>query len=194
MPNSYGSVSKLNEMSRSESGLLEAFHFVKTIDQREDRALAILLATQLEETLQDYLLFKMVPLNKTELRGLFNHSAPLATFSGKNEIAYAFRLIGPATYKDIDAVRAIRNAFAHTWKDMTFQTPEVAAVCASLKTPSFVSAEVAQDEPWPPAEPRRRFRATVQLIQGEMMTRVLTREDSVARELSGLSAVKLDLA
>jgi hypothetical protein len=44
---------------------------------------------------------------------LFAGTGPLATFSAITKIGFAIRLYGEDTYKDLQRIRKIRNAFAH---------------------------------------------------------------------------------
>ncbi len=63
---------------------------------------------------------------------LFGSAGPIATFSQKIKMAEAMRIIGPATRANLDRVREIRNAFAHTHRDLTFETPAVVTVCDKM--------------------------------------------------------------
>jgi len=45
---------------------------------------------------------------------LFNYPGPLSSFSGKIELAYAFRIIDEKLYKSLNKLREIRNLAAHS--------------------------------------------------------------------------------
>jgi DNA-binding MltR family transcriptional regulator len=101
-----------------------------------DRSAAIIAASALEDALEELLLATMRPeLSKDERARLFEGDAPLSTFSSKIRIAYAIGAVGRRRRNDLDYFREIRNAFAHTIKAITFETPEVAALCSLLKVP-----------------------------------------------------------
>jgi hypothetical protein len=62
---------------------------------------------------------KMVQLNKTEHKDIFEGgNAPLSTFSSKIKVGYALGCYGRKTRHDLDALREIRNQFAHTVEKM----------------------------------------------------------------------------
>jgi hypothetical protein len=44
--------------------------------------------------------------------------APLATFSAKIRLAYALSIFGSSTRDDLDTIREIRNAFAHSTRPL----------------------------------------------------------------------------
>ena len=47
-------------------------------------------------------------------------------------MAEAMRVFGPVTRHDLDTIRTIRNAFAHSHRPITFDFPPVADLCRSL--------------------------------------------------------------
>lgn len=60
--------------------------------------------------------------------------APLASLSGKTKMAFVLRLITSEEMRRIDAVRKVRNVFAHEIK-ANFDHPKVIKLCA--KEPIF---------------------------------------------------------
>ena len=79
-------------------------------------------------------------MKRDQRKRLFDERGPLGTFSAKIILAYAIKLIGPATFNDLDIIRTIRNEFAHSRKQFGFDTPELADVSAHLQTPDFPGA------------------------------------------------------
>ena len=61
--------------------------------------------------------------------GLFGERGPLSAFSNKIKIAEAMRIIGPATRANLERIRQIRNAFAHTSRNLRFDNPGIIAIC-----------------------------------------------------------------
>lgn len=51
---------------------------------------------------------------------LFEGYGPLSTLSAKIKLAYALGRIDKTTYDDLEQVRGIRNHFAHSYKDASF--------------------------------------------------------------------------
>ena len=54
------------------------------------------------------------------------------SFPQKFEIAYIFRLLDETTYKDLLAIKEIRNRFAHTSRYVNFRSEEIKTACQRL--------------------------------------------------------------
>jgi DNA-binding MltR family transcriptional regulator len=156
-----------------------------------DRTLAIVAASILEHSLRVAILAKFVPLNEEDQSKLFdgNQNGPLATFSAKIRLAFALGIIGPMTREDIDRVRIIRNAFAHSMSDIHFSSPEVVDMCnglqvQKLKTKTLggrvMSKGSAQD----------KFIATVWYISGRL--KLAVEKAANPKEFEG-SSIDLEL-
>jgi hypothetical protein len=88
---------------------------------------AVVLGVSLAEgQLKRLLLAQMrAALKKEEEDHLFGPIAPLSSFSSQIKLAYALEVIGPVTRADLDRLRELRNAFAHSRHVISFETPEV---------------------------------------------------------------------
>jgi len=58
--------------------------------------------------------------SKKQIDGLFSTYAPLATFSAKISICFAFGFIDEPTFRDLEVIRKIRNRFAHDYDSREF--------------------------------------------------------------------------
>ncbi len=58
--------------------------------------------------------------------------APLGTLSAKIVLADGLGIVSKAEREDLDTIRNIRNAFAHSMTHIAFTDAEVAALCGSL--------------------------------------------------------------
>ena len=96
-----------------------------------DGATAILLASQLERLLEHVLAHKL-NIPEAKRAALFEPEGPLPTFGGKVMLAYAIGLVDENTKREMNIIRQIRNAFAHTPNSINFSTPEIVAVCEPL--------------------------------------------------------------
>jgi DNA-binding MltR family transcriptional regulator len=72
------------------------------------------------------------PLSNTLAAKIFDGLGPLSQFSAKIEIAYIFRLLDETTYKDLLAIKEIRNRFAHTSRYVNFRSEEIKTACQRL--------------------------------------------------------------
>lgn len=97
-----------------------------------DRAFALVWSSVVEDNLRRRLLKSMRDLPSDVQDQLFEGYGPLASFSARTKLSYALSLIGPKTRANLDRIRAVRNAFAHTGTSLSFATPQVANVCRLL--------------------------------------------------------------
>jgi hypothetical protein len=110
----------LEEMSREIRGI-------------SDRSAAIVLASWVERTLEEDII-RILPRNDKEIVDkLVERDGALSTFYGKIHLGYALNLYDETTRDNLDCLRRIRNAFAHTAIQIGFGTPEVISEVGKLK-------------------------------------------------------------
>jgi hypothetical protein len=80
----------------------------------------------------------MIKLKPNQREGLFESTGALATFSSKIRIGYALDIFGPETYQNLDYIRHVRNAFAHTKISVSFETAAIKNICELLIMPRSV--------------------------------------------------------
>ncbi len=96
-----------------------------------DRGAAIVAGSYLEHALLAYIRFSVAD-RLDVLDELFRPMGPLSSFASMVSVAYAFGLIDRTTYIDLDAVRKIRNHFAHEPYDTSFDDDLVHDVSQKL--------------------------------------------------------------
>jgi hypothetical protein len=116
----------LRALSKKMPPTSEVASIIDALKQDSDRTAAIVAASLLESTLEKMLISRFHVRNKDFLSRLFNNRGPAADFNSKILIAQAFGVISPTAADEFQAVRHIRNAFAHARVEVTFETPEVA--------------------------------------------------------------------
>jgi hypothetical protein len=87
---------------------------------RHDREAAIKAASLVERSLEDAIKARIIRLKPSEQKALFEGSGALSTFSAKIWIGYATGLFGPKAKHDLESIKDIRNAFAHTPHHLSF--------------------------------------------------------------------------
>jgi hypothetical protein len=86
-----------------------------------DRVAAVCCLAFLDDSLGAALAARFVRLGREwEDRIFGGANGPLSTFSAKIRLGYALAILGPATYKDLDIMRSVRNDFAHTAGPISF--------------------------------------------------------------------------
>jgi len=107
----------------------------------------------------------MVTLEHEDENKLFlSPNAPLSSTYTKTQVAWSFGLISRPVRDRIDTLRSIRNAFAHSSKSISFDTPIIAKDCKKLPKTDF-------NAPWIGAvsEYRRRYVAEVLALLLELI-------------------------
>jgi hypothetical protein len=138
------------------------------VASESDHTTVILGAALVETALKMAVRARMYPnLTKADETMLFEGDAPLATFSSKIRIAFAFEVIDEKMKSELNKLRDIRNAFAHSNSFLSFEIEEVRAVCANLTMPEYDTGAPwhidGDNVLWSPVEPRDRFLVSVRL-------------------------------
>jgi hypothetical protein len=107
--------------------------------EKNDRGAAILLATNVENALQTALLSR---LKMQRTPALFGANSTLGPFSNKIQMAYAMDIFGDQTKHNLDIIRIVRNAFAHSKIPIRFDTPQVREACSYLVVPKLIPPAV----------------------------------------------------
>ncbi len=107
------------------------------LERESDRALVVIMAAVLEDALTLKLAQKMRPFTggkkgENDFDRMFSNNGPLATFSGKIAMAYRLDIIDEQTRGELDDIREMRNACAHSFFPISFDLPELARVCHRL--------------------------------------------------------------
>jgi len=94
-------------------------------------ATAAILDVQLERALKR----GMQPLSKGLYERLFDSFRPLSTFSSKIIMAYALGIVSVEIFEELEKIRRIRNAFAHSSEILNFSSPQIIPIFRSLRIP-----------------------------------------------------------
>ena len=96
-----------------------------------DRGCVLVAAAFVEEGLE--LLLRSRMLTNPKVGTLFSGPmAPLGSFSAKIEIAQALHLLLREEYEDLNAIRALRNHFAHSYVKATFRDDKAVETVKNL--------------------------------------------------------------
>jgi hypothetical protein len=99
----------------------------------DDRTTAILVATLVEKSLIGPAAQALRIVSQEEIKKHFWASEALfPDFGAKIKIVRLLGLIGPKTTANLEVIRLVRNAFAHSMADIYFTTHEVETACAQL--------------------------------------------------------------
>jgi hypothetical protein len=179
MASERGHLKKLKDYARGRS-ISDLFALENELSYgTSDRAMAVLMAATLEDTLRDWILSHLrQDLDPDDLNRLFGAEGALGTFSSKTMVAYALTIIGPVTQHDLNLIRNVRNQFAHSRRPLKFGIKEVADVCDHLRFPdlpgvstpqSYLDSAPNRAEAADPKNPRTRYYMTCHNIAYRMV-------------------------
>jgi Mannitol repressor len=150
--------SALKKLLRAKPTTVDIARATKEIETESARSAAVLGSALLEDVMRLVILTRMPDLGEPEQDVLFFGSGPLSTFSARIQVAYALGLIGKKARHDLNTIREIRNALAHTSTELNFETPEVATLCKGLHSlKAYPHGEI-------PTHAQRMFAAVVQIL------------------------------
>lgn len=101
-----------------------------------DLVTAIVHAIEVEYLLEQLIITKLKRNDEATIEILCKDNGPLATFFSKIGLGYAMGLYDERLMEYLNAIRKIRNAFAHSRKDVSFGNSLIRAEMASLKLPA----------------------------------------------------------
>lgn len=87
---------------------------VRSIEKLAEPGIAIFLAARLDELLTQLLQKHLPHLTRQDHKMLFGVASPLHNFAVKIALAHAIGIISVELRTDLDGMRNIRNAFAHS--------------------------------------------------------------------------------
>jgi hypothetical protein len=88
--------------------------------------------------------------------------APLSSFHAKIVIGHALGIYGEVTRDDLRRMKLIRNAFAHSPRAVTFETPEIREKCLALSYVNVIRTKTCGSPP--DTDPRTKFLSTARLL------------------------------
>ncbi|KJC36729.1 hypothetical protein UB31_35715 [Bradyrhizobium sp. LTSP849] len=163
-------VSKLRDLTTKAASAdhQEAFD-EQTADDADDRSFCLLLSAMLENSLDQANDHWIGEQTEDVRKALYDQDGLLATFARKITFVTVIGIAGPVARENLRLLRHVRNAFAHAKLPITFDTPEVATVCADLVRINIFDPPEEPDQ-MPGLTPRKRF----QVVTNETMMRLLS--------------------
>jgi DNA-binding MltR family transcriptional regulator len=139
--NAKGDVSGPDKIAYAEEVFGQVNRLMELANKQHDRALALTVASFAEECLGRLLrtFFRDVKAAEDLLEG-FN--APLGTFAARAKVCHAMGLLSDIQFKDLELIRKIRNEFAHTWDECSFDDEKIKGWVNSLSPP-----RISRDSP-----------------------------------------------
>lgn len=119
------------------SRLKEFMDFRISLINESDRGSVLMAAAFIEDKLSCLLKSYFID-NERVCNQLLNGNGALATFSSKIDLTFLLGLIPENIFNDLHILRKIRNDFAHTASQISFETPSIQDRTKALSTLSKV--------------------------------------------------------
>jgi DNA-binding MltR family transcriptional regulator len=100
-------------------------------------ALAILGQVLLEHELDQSLRLRLPRRDDKTWASMLDERGPLSTFSRKISVAHALKIIDDGVKANMDIIRVVRNAFAHSRRLIDFNHPLVVAELNKIVVPNY---------------------------------------------------------
>lgn len=144
-----GSIRTLRESYRAILKLPEPSDYITEVVGESDRASVVLASAMLDDMLK-YSIATSLKLGLTEKQAqhVFRNEGPLGSFSSRIEIGCLFGVIEDATYQQLNIIREMRNACAHSKHKVSFADPVLRNVAVRLFEPlGFTPLSFAEKQP-----------------------------------------------
>ena len=148
--------------------VLNVLNLLEPVDMLfADHTIALIGASVVEKALEIAILAYLIPVTEDERKRMFSYDyqGPLADLAARIKIGYALGIFGRKTRSDLEHVRAVRNAFAHSIRLIGFNTPEVAEICNLFHTPETTTILTGVADP---RTPRGRYIETTVTLAGRL--------------------------
>jgi DNA-binding MltR family transcriptional regulator len=137
---------------------LEEFTNLRSeLTKESDRGMSLYATAYIDKKLELLLKKKLIGSNN-HLKEIFSFNGPVGTFSSKIKLAYSIGLIDKVIMSDINILRQIRNEFAHSEKNISFETDSIKKLCNKLQTKSSDDMK----------SPRKIFLSVTSGVSGEI--------------------------
>jgi len=114
----------------------ELVKIITNLKAMPDRGVALVGSGIVERSLEYAIAQKMRKMGKKRYNAIFQ--GPLRGFSQKIQVGYGLSVFVHKGAKELEKIRKIRNAFAHTVHDINFTTPRIKSHCDLLESANDV--------------------------------------------------------
>jgi hypothetical protein len=140
-----GAVKALRAYHKERLSEIDFDDLLLRLHKETDRAKIILLSTILEDLLEYHIASCIkVKLTPPQTEYVFRLDGPLATFSSRIELAYVFGFVEPEIARQLNVIREMRNACAHSKYELSFDHGVLSNVAKAMFKPIGLFAPHSQ--------------------------------------------------
>lgn len=148
--------------------------FFSTIKGESDRGCVLVAAAFLDEALELLLRSRMSTdsqVLKSSIEPLFTGIGPLKSFWAKTELCRALRLVPDYEYADLTRIRNLRNHFAHSYVNASFDDAKAVEIVSELRHFGLKEFPPKADESEESGHVRDRFSLAASWLAGAIHKR-----------------------
>lgn len=127
---------KLRDLSRAKPTNEDYAKWRDTIFDLHPMVCAIWGASLIEHELEDIIRQRLKRNDDATWSKLTERGAPISSFSGKIDLAYAMGIFDETTKANLHTVREIRNTFAHTKRVLDFEDALIVSALSKIREPN----------------------------------------------------------
>jgi hypothetical protein len=151
------------DLPKSEPEIEELGRFLSEFNKESDRGAVLIAGTMLDDRLKEILKSFLADF-KSSVDLLEGFNAPLGTFSSRIAACFSLGLIQKNEFEELNIIRKIRNEFAHTWNDTSFEKGTIKDLCSKLPWLGPIEFEANSTL-------RQRFNAAVAILLTDFLWR-----------------------
>lgn len=152
----------LSEYQR-QGGIPSGDDIAGMLFDESDRGVVIILGSWVEDTLLERITEKLPAMSRADEKVLIDRG-PLRDFNARILMAKALGLISESDKEILETIKIMRNACAHSRRDISFRTPELRAVLLTLL--SARDQQIVERSPNSPVVPKAAFIAVCSFVLG----------------------------
>jgi hypothetical protein len=118
--------------------IVELREKIDRMEKQTHAGFVMRLISIIEYDLERSIKYKFRPLSNKMSKRLFD-DGPISSFAAKIDLGYALDITADATHQELDKIRQIRNAFAHTRDALSFETEPIKSLFEALARPSGIT-------------------------------------------------------
>jgi DNA-binding MltR family transcriptional regulator len=139
--------------------------------KQADRGAALVAAAWVDDCLKECVRRTFRPDAKA-VSALLDVDRPLGTFSSRVKLVYLLDIIDPWAYRDLEALRRLRNDFAHARDDLRFSTPGIKDRCRA-----FHAVKAARLGGWRIASAKQQYLVTAYFLATYLLDTTARKRD-----------------
>src|SRR5918993_2021289 len=131
-------IEALGRVQRQGALLADEDAVLTMLSNESDRGVVLILGSFIEDDLAEAICKKFKPMSSTEPQTMVERG-PLKDFNSRVLMGRALGIISEADARVLGVIKAMRNACAHSRRDITFGTPELLDALYMMLSPQDVA-------------------------------------------------------